>query len=329
MSSSVADISVIIPFYNRETYIDEAVQSVLAQTLAPLEIIIVNDCSRESSRRCLDRYADVCKILDLPKNVGLAGARNAAIRVARGKFIALLDDDDIWLPEKLDVQYQYLLEHPECTGVHTAVWMLMADRPPECYKKFEAGPLPLYMALTHREWVIPSTVLIRTESARAIGNFDPWFRENEDRDFVVRCCAAGYHLEGIDQPLVKFRRTGHDHLAGRHMTMYRSHLKLCWKHRALYRRAFGLKGTLSFLLDSAYLVIGGYLWDIRTKRRAKYLTGVMWRMHQLVRANYDLRPDYRDPVASRSSSPAADAQEWRNVTPFRPEPESAELNVHK
>ena len=60
-----SDISVVIPYYNREQYIEEAVQSVMSQTLKPLEIIIVNDCSRESSRRYLDRYASTCKIVDL------------------------------------------------------------------------------------------------------------------------------------------------------------------------------------------------------------------------------------------------------------------------
>ena len=73
MEHESADISVVIPYYNREQYIDEAVQSVLAQTLKPLEIIIVNDCSRESSRRYLDRYADVCTIVDLPVNMGIGG----------------------------------------------------------------------------------------------------------------------------------------------------------------------------------------------------------------------------------------------------------------
>jgi glycosyltransferase involved in cell wall biosynthesis len=63
---------VVIPYYNRERYIDEPVHSVLGQTLKPLEIIIVNDYSQESSRRYLDRYASACKIVDLTKNVGLA-----------------------------------------------------------------------------------------------------------------------------------------------------------------------------------------------------------------------------------------------------------------
>ncbi len=90
MISTGRDVSAIIPFYNREQYIDETIRSVQAQTLQPLEIIIVNDCSRESSRRHLDRYRDVCKVIDLPKNVGLGGSRNAGIRAARGQFVAFL-----------------------------------------------------------------------------------------------------------------------------------------------------------------------------------------------------------------------------------------------
>ena len=130
MKAEASDISVIIPYYNREQYIDETVQSVLAQTLKPIEIIIVNDRSRESSRRHLDRYADTCRILDLPENVGLAAARNAGMRAARGKFIALLDDDDIWLPQKLEVQRRYMQEHPECfLQDYSAAWAFFSHKP--------------------------------------------------------------------------------------------------------------------------------------------------------------------------------------------------------
>jgi glycosyltransferase involved in cell wall biosynthesis len=297
---STGDISVIIPFYNRETYIDEAVQSVLAQTLKPLEIIIVNDCSRESSRRYLDRYADVCTILDLPKNVGLAGSRNAGIRVARGKFLALLDDDDVWLPEKLEVQYRYLLEHPECAGVHTAVYLILSGYPLTRWKKFEPGPLPLSQALTHTQWVIPSTLMIRTEVVRAIGNFDRWYRESEDREFVIRVCAAGHQLVGIDEPLVHFRRTGHQHLAGDPRRMYISHMKVCWKHRNLYFRVFGLRGPFTFLQESAYLVFAGVIKDrcLRRGKPSRYLSGVMWRLLEYLPVKYTVRPGYEEPVAT-------------------------------
>jgi teichuronic acid biosynthesis glycosyltransferase TuaG len=298
VGAPVSDISVIIPFYNRETYIDEAVQSVLAQTLKPLEIIIVNDCSQESARRYLDRYSKTCRIVDLPKNVGLAGSRNAGIRVVRGRYIALLDDDDSWLPQKLEVQYRYMQEHPECAGVHTAVWLILAGRPDVRYKLFETGPLPLSQGLTHRQWVIPSTLLIRTQAVRALGGFDPWFRESEDRDFVIRCCAAGYRLEAIDEPLARFRRTGHFHLAGRPLIMFKSHMKICWKHRRLYRQVFGVRGIFDFLLESGCVVVGGLIKDKELEMgRATWLSaGMTWRIDQWRQVSYDTRPEYVDPV---------------------------------
>ena len=88
MVSAIADVSVIIPYYNREQYIGQAIESVLAQAIKPLEIIIVNDGSRQSARRHLDRYAEICIIVDLPATVGAASARNEGIRRARGKFVA-------------------------------------------------------------------------------------------------------------------------------------------------------------------------------------------------------------------------------------------------
>lgn len=306
MTSQTSDISVIIPFYNREEYIDQAVQSALTQNLKPLEIIIVNDCSRESSRRYLDRYAEACKIVDLPKNVGLAGARNAGIRQARGRFIALLDDDDIWLPQKLEVQYNYLVAHPDCSAVHCAVWLFFSNRAEIRYKLFEPVPLSLAEVLTHKQWVIPSTVLIRTEVVRSVDGFDSWFRENEDRDFFIRCCAAGYRIEGIDEPLVRMRREGHDHLAGRHFRMYISHVKVCWKHRAVYYHVYGLRGIFSFLLSSAYLVSDLYLISRRNiaSRRTIWVDRGTRLARRFFKVKYQVRPEFRDPVKTENAAVA-------------------------
>ncbi len=116
-----SDISVIIPYHNREQYIDETIQSVLAQSLQPLEIIIVNDGSLESSRQYLNRWTETCKIIDLPTSTARPGAvRNEGVRHARGLFVAFLDDDDIWLPQKLEVQRNYMGQHPECDVLYTA-----------------------------------------------------------------------------------------------------------------------------------------------------------------------------------------------------------------
>lgn len=283
-----SDISVVIPYYNREEYIDQAVQSVMAQTLKPLEIIIVNDCSRESSRRCLDRYADVCTIVDLRVNVGLAGARNAGIRVARGQFVALLDDDDIWLPDKLRVQRQYMEEHPDCVVVHCAVQAFFSNKPDALWVLFEPGPMTLAQALTDEYWVVPSTIMFRAQAVRALGGFDPAFRQCEDRDFVIRCCAAGYRTEGIREPLARLRRESHDRLTRHRWRMFRTDLRICRKHRGAYLRAYGLRGVVSFVLEKLHIAT----------RETRYLDGGVRLLLRFVKVKYRVRAGYRDPVSS-------------------------------
>jgi len=283
-----SDISVIIPYYNREQFIDEAVRSVLAQTLQPLEVIIVNDCSCESSRRYLDRYTGICKIVDLAVNVGLAGSRNAGIRVAGGQFIALLDDDDVWLPEKLEIQRKYMEEHPDCSAVHSAVWAFFSDRQDELWRQFGPGTMTLAQALTELHWVIPSTLMIRTPVIRALGGFDVRFRECEDRDFMIRCAAAGYRIEGIPEPLVRFRRIGHSSLSERRWRMFVVHMRIVWLHKALYYQVYGMRGLVNFLL--ATLHIASY--------KTRYVDGAVRFAMRVFEVKWRVRPGYHEPIHS-------------------------------
>jgi glycosyltransferase involved in cell wall biosynthesis len=302
VGSGTSDISVVIPYYNRERYMDEAVQSVLAQTLKPLEIIIVNDCSREASRRFLDRYAGVCTIIDLPVNVGLAASRNAGIFAARGQFIALLDDDDIWLPSKLELQHKYMEEHPECAGVHTAVWAMFPrhiDRGrPAKWLCFGPGPMTLAQALTNDYWVIPSTMMFRTEVVRSLGGFDPHFRQCEDRDFIIRFCAAGYRIEGIGEPLARLRREGHDSLTARCWHIFFTDLKMCWKHKAFYFRAYGLGGFVNFVLEKIQA----------PSSRTRYVDGAVRLLLRFVKVKYRIRAGYREPVGNER--PVVSVSQW-------------------
>lgn len=282
------DISVIIPFFNREQFIDDAVQSVLAQTLQPLEIIIVNDCSRESSRRYLDRYSDVCRIIDLPKNVGLAGSRNAGIQEVRGRFIALLDDDDIWLPEKLAVQRAYMEAHPSCPAVTCWVTAFFRDKPDDLWVQFGPNPIRLSQALNEWYWAVPSTLMIRADALRSVGGFDPRFRECEDRDFMIRFCAAGYSIEGIPQSLVRFRRAGQSSLSGRKLRMYRVHLRIVWIHRALFLRVYGVRGIINFLLATLRKATEQWRW-------LSHAFDLWLRMFP---PKYSTRSGYQEPIAS-------------------------------
>jgi glycosyltransferase involved in cell wall biosynthesis len=295
-----SDVSVIIPFYNRETYIDEAIQSVLAQTLKPLELIVVNDCSRESSRRYLDRYSEVCKIVDLPVNVGLAGSRNAGVREARGRFVAFLDDDDLWLPRKLEVQRAYMRDHPECAIVHCAAWFFYKDGTEEYYKRFDPGPMTLAQSITNSYWAIIPTCMARTDVMKAVQGFDVAYRECEDRDFIIRCCAAGYRVEGLTEPLARVRRIGQDGLTSRHWRLYRTDLRMCWKHRAYYLRAYGPRGILSFALEKIY----------QPSTKTRLVDGAVRRLTRWVKVKYDIRPGYRDPVLVAASQQPGPISQW-------------------
>lgn len=287
------DISVVIPFYNREQYIHDTIESVLSQTLKPLEIIVVNDCSRETSRRALDRYEGVCKIVDLKKNVGLAGARNAGIAVARGRFVALLDDDDMWLARKLEVQRNYMEEHPECSLLHSAVWAFFSDKADQLWVWCEPGSMTLAKSLTDKYWACPSSMFFRTQAAREIGAFDPAFRQCEDRDFLIRCCAAGLRVHCISEPLVRLRREDHDRLTRHKWRILRTDLKMCWKHKHLYFRAYGVRGIVSFILEKTRVAT----------RDTRYLDGAGRFILRFADVNYSLRNDYRDPIATEITEP--------------------------
>ena len=105
-------VSVVMPSYNTAEYIREAIQSVLSQTYTDLELIIVDDCSTDNTDEIVSTFKDDrIKYLKNEKNSGAAVSRNYALREAKGKWIAFLDSDDIWLPEKLERQLKYMKEH--------------------------------------------------------------------------------------------------------------------------------------------------------------------------------------------------------------------------
>src|SRR5262249_24363765 len=121
--------------------------------------------------------------------------------------------------------------------------------------------------------------------------FDTRFVGSEDHDFTIRCCAAGYHIDGIREPLIRFRREGHQSLTRGHWRMFRTHVLLCWKHRELYNRAYGIRGIVSFLL--ATLHIAAF--------RTRYVDGAVRFLMQIFSVRYETKPGYRDPVRSTAS----------------------------
>ncbi|NIF83324.1 glycosyltransferase family 2 protein [Comamonas sp. Tr-654] len=106
-------VSVITPAFNSENYINEAIDSVLSQTYKEIELIVVDDCSSDRTQSIVEEYIrldDRVKYIRMQSNCGVAEARNNGIRLARGRFIAFLDSDDIWYPEKIERQVKFMQE---------------------------------------------------------------------------------------------------------------------------------------------------------------------------------------------------------------------------
>ena len=102
-------VSVIIPTFNRATMVVEAVDSVLAQSYQPLEIIVVDDGSTDDTAVRLSGYGERIKVIRRPLNRGVSAARNCGIRQSCGHYLALLDSDDLWLPDKIERQMDFCL----------------------------------------------------------------------------------------------------------------------------------------------------------------------------------------------------------------------------
>src|SRR3990170_3473675 len=114
----MSKVSVIIPAYNSARFLPEAIESVLAQTYKDYGIIVIDDGSTDNTKETLEPYFDKIKYI-YQQNQGAASARNTAIRHSQGEYIAFLDADDVWLPEKLHIQVEYLNNNPGIAMVYS------------------------------------------------------------------------------------------------------------------------------------------------------------------------------------------------------------------
>ncbi len=216
------DITVTIPYYNREKYIDEAIRSVQAKSRKPLQIIIVNDGSRESLRRYLDRYRSECTIVHLDKNVGAAAARNEGNNRASATFVAFLDDDNVRLPHKLEVQGQYMEDHPRCGAVHSAPWASFSGQEDVRWNRDWSGPITLAQALTDGYFASMPTTLVRRDVLSAFGGLDPKFPIAEERDSLPCVRFFGAFCVARAQPVNASSHTlFQDAVGGRNPLHYR------------------------------------------------------------------------------------------------------------
>lgn len=196
--SQPPSLSVIIPCYNAERYIAATLDSVLTQEYADLEIIVVDDGSKDGSVALVRKRFPAVRVVE-QANQGVAAARNHGIALARGDWIAFVDADDIWLPGKLRAQFDALAATPGCRMNYTAwkVWHSDEPVPSAAYLNqldATAGDPARWAGASG--WIYPqllldcvvwtSTVLVERALLAETGGFDPTLRVGEDYDLWLR-----------------------------------------------------------------------------------------------------------------------------------------------
>ena len=210
-------VSVIVPAYQVAAYVGESMASIFAQTFTDYEVIVVNDGSSDTDRleQALEPYVDRIRYFR-QENRGAAEARNHALRVATGEFVAFLDADDVWLPNYLEEQMAFLRHHPECDLVYADA-LLFGDPVYEgrTYMEFaRSNGKVTFSALLHAECnVITSGVVARRRSVADVGFFDPELRRGQDYDLWLRLVRAGAHLAYQRKVLLR-RRMHAESLSG-------------------------------------------------------------------------------------------------------------------
>jgi glycosyltransferase involved in cell wall biosynthesis len=181
-------VSVIIPVFNREAFLAEAVESALGQAGASLEVIVVDDGSTDGTARVAAQFADRIRYV-FQENAGPPAARNRGVSLAGGEFLAFLDSDDLWPPGRTGILLDWLNAHP-ATGVamgHMKYIPVETSRSPQCAKALAETPSVLNYNL--------SAALIRVSAMRAVRSFDETLRYSDDWDWFVRAREQGI---GID-----------------------------------------------------------------------------------------------------------------------------------
>lgn len=213
-SESTPLVSVILPSYNAAAYLDKAIESILAQSYCHFELIIINDGSSDNTSALLTQYADPRIMVIEQANLGLPKALNAGIQVAKGKYLARQDADDVSLPERLAQQVAFMEKNQDCallgswTNIMTAKGIGLggfSSKPSDRQHRHPTTNGALQVLLLINNQFVHSSVMIRTSSLKTIGLYseDPEHFPPEDYDLWLRI-AQRYSIANLPKVLLEY-----------------------------------------------------------------------------------------------------------------------------
>jgi glycosyltransferase involved in cell wall biosynthesis len=236
MGDSFPHISIIIPTYNRASLVGRAVKSVLAQTYQDFELIIVNDASTDETDEILRSFNDErIRYIRHKNNIGGSGARNTGIKLATGKYIAFIDDDDEWLPEKIELQVLRFQKVSHKVGlVYTGLEVrdnnsnLVKKKYPPAYK----GDVKLN--LLESTTIGSPTPLIKKECFETVGLFDESLKSCQDWDMWKRI-SEQYEFD-YAKGFLALSYTHHDQLSYNYACLIPGRTAMVEKHMKEFRK---------------------------------------------------------------------------------------------
>lgn len=190
-------VSVIVPVYNGERFLKFAIESILIQQYNPIEIIIVDDGSTDGTAKIVKAFKNIHYIYQ--DNKGPSVARNTGIAKSKGAFIAFLDSDDVWFPEKLSTQVSYLNKNPDTGFVFAHRQMIVEKdiaKPPWYKEHLFDNDCPVLGA---------SAMLARSSVFKQLGGYNPDFRFGENAEWLTRAKDEGIKMAVLPETLLGLR----------------------------------------------------------------------------------------------------------------------------
>lgn len=211
-------VSVVIPVFNCEAYIWEAVESVLAQTYPSVDIIVIDDGSNDGSAKVLAGFGDSITY-HFQENRGLGAARNSGLDMAQGEYIAFIDSDDRWLPDKIELQMSYMLEHSETDIIFTHIRQFFSPDIASSLRR------KLQIPVVELPGLFATTCLATSECFRRAGQFATDLRVGEFIDWYTRALDSGLKSHLMDDVLAE-RRIHNDNMGTREKDSRADYLKV-------------------------------------------------------------------------------------------------------
>jgi glycosyltransferase involved in cell wall biosynthesis len=251
-------VSVIIPTHNRATLLQNAIQSVLNQTFLDFEIIVVDDASEDHTSQVIRSFAESrIRYIRHETNKGQGATRNAGLRQASGEYVALLDDDDEWMPEKLEKQVDLLDRSPAKVGmVYTGVYRVEASSKRVISQLIPEKRGSLFEEMCKNNWIGGcSAVLLRRACFDKIGWFDEGLAAQADYDLWLRI-SKEFDIEYIREPLVLFRTRHGDRISTNYDSVIQGMEAQLTKYGPLFARDNRSYSRRYFKLGTNYCLNG-------------------------------------------------------------------------